>query len=56
MSPEDEARSFGVHLAAYSHWPLGWHSLVLDVLRQASAFSVERLYIKDKFGSLRIQG
>lgn len=51
-----EARGTGIRFAPFSCWPLAWHELVMPVLREAKLSSVRQLYIKEKFGGLRIQG
>lgn len=56
MTPEEEALSVGIRIEAYSHWPFAWHPLVMKVLRKAHSQFIRSLYIKEKFGELRIQG
>lgn len=51
-----EALSTGIRFAPFSCWPLAWHELVMPVLREAKLASIRQLYIKEKFGGLRIQG
>ena len=52
----EEALRIGVRLTPYSHWPAAWHCIVIRVLRDARKAGVREVYIKEKFGGLRIQG
>jgi hypothetical protein len=51
-----EAVAIGVRLMPGSHWPVGWHAIVVEALKTARQLGVTQLYIKEKFGLLRLQG
>lgn len=48
--------SIPIQLTRFSHWPLMWHIFIFPVLQIALEKNIRTLYIKVKFGSLRIQG
>jgi hypothetical protein len=52
----EEARSLGVAFAPFSNWPFHWHTFVVDALRAGVRVGADDVYVKTKFGELRIQG
>ena len=60
VMPEEaraEALDTLLNFVPFSHWPAAYHHLVMEALLSARAAGVNApIYIKEKLGSLRIQG